>query len=293
MAFSPNKDSLNVLIPADSVGAFTVPEDRLKVWENDYVYLKPLGSYGTSPLYKKSNPEVPEYNLHIKLADPFETINRGMKVNEIIYPLTSLVNEKEELPVLTLDNKVIEIPEVTIHGQKRNVMRGKFMGTLDSIAKYDLYMDYICIYGVLNCPRHKRDEIGSSKATPGHYYYQIVAYGTPNEHAIRILYQPPHFKEDELLKMSNLSRVKAYHGNPEFYKPNYDKESEADIIPDFRNTLLWAPSVITDEKGEATLSFYCSDINTDFVGRIEGVSGSGLLGTENFEFTVRKLKITP
>ena len=199
---------------------------------------------------------MPEYNLHIKLADPFETINRGMKVNEIIYPLTSLVNEKEELPALTLDNKVIEIPEVTIHDQNRNVIRGKFMGTLDSIAKYDLYMDYICIYGVLNCPRHKRDEIGSSKATPGHYYYQIVAYGTPNEHAIRILYQPPHFKEDELLKMSNLSRVKAYHGNPEFYKPTYDKESEADIIPDFRNTLLWAPSVITDEKGEATLSFF-------------------------------------
>jgi hypothetical protein len=293
MAFSPNKDSLNVLIPADSVGAFTVPEDRLKVWENDYVYLKPFGSYGSRPIYKKTNPEVPEYNLHIRLDDPFETINHGMKVNEVIYPMASLVNEKEELQPVVTDNKVIEIPEVTIHGKKRNPIRGKFMGTLDSIVKYDLYMDYVCLYDVLNCPRHKRDDYGSSKAIPGHYYYQIIAYGTQVEHTIRILYQPPNFKEDEILKMNNMLRIKAYNGHREFYKPDYDKKSEADILPDFRNTLLWEPSVITNEEGEASLSFFCSDINTDFVGRIEGVGGEGLLGTGYFKFTVRKLKITP
>jgi hypothetical protein len=92
--------------------------------------------------------------------------------------------------------------------------------------------------------------------------------------------------------MNNLSVVKAFNGNRKFYKPNYDKEAEANVKPDFRNTLLWAPEVITNSKGEATLSFFCSDINSDFIGRIEGVGGDGLLGTADFKFTV-KMKITP
>jgi hypothetical protein len=64
-------------------------------------------------------------------------------------------------------------------------------------------------------------------------------------------------------------------------------------LPDFRNTLLWEPSVITDDKGEATLTFFCSDIYTDFIGRIEGVGGDGLLDSQYFKFTVRKLKFMP
>ena len=84
--------------------------------------------------------------------------------------------------------------------------------------------------------------------------------------------------------MNNMWRVKGYYGKREFYKPD-----EIDMqlpVPDARNTLLWAPSVVTDEKGEATVSFYCSDINTGFIGVAEGVDGTGLLGTDQCEFRV-------
>ena len=295
MAFSPNKDSVNVLIPADSAGRFTVSEERLKEWENDYVYLKPFGfgSWGSRPVYRRTSPETPEYNLHIKLTDPFETIDRCMRVKKIIYPLNSLINIKEKLTDLPSEYGFTKIPAVTIHGQKVKAIRGKFMGTIDSLTKYDLYLDYVCEFGVLNCPRHDRYEFGTTKPVPGNWYYQIIAYNTPAEHVISVVYQPPNFNEDELLKMSNLSRVKAYYSKREFYKPNYDKDKGDDLVPDFRNTLLWEPEVITDENGEATLSFFCSDINTDFVGRIEGVGGEGLLGTGDFKFTVRKLTPTP
>ena len=40
------------------------------------------------------------------------------------------------------------------------------------------------------------------------------------------------------------------------------------------------------KKGEAEVSFYCSDINTGFVGIAEGVDGMGLLGTGKCEFGV-------
>ena len=82
--------------------------------------------------------------------------------------------------------------------------------------------------------------------------------------------------------------MKGYCPKKEFYQPNYDKVSDENLISDYRNTLLWAPSVITDEKGEATVNFFCSDINFGFVGKVEGVSGEGLLGSKQFEFMVRR-----
>jgi hypothetical protein len=60
-------------------------------------------------------------------------------------------------------------------------------------------------------------------------------------------------------------------------------------LPDARNTLFWSPAVVTDENGEATVSFYCSDLNTTFTGRIEGTDGAGLLGLSNFDFRVLKI----
>ena len=59
-------------------------------------------------------------------------------------------------------------------------------------------------------------------------------------------------------------------------------------FPDYRNTLYWKPDLVTDEKGEAHIEFYCSDINDRFVGVIEGAGGTALLGRETFEFHVRK-----
>ena len=49
----------------------------------------------------------------------------------------------------------------------------------------------------------------------------------------------------------------------------------------------------TDENGDATISFYSSDINSEFAGRIEGVSNNGLLGEGSFKFSVRKVILSP
>ena len=64
----------------------------------------------------------------------------------------------------------------------------------------------------------------------------------------------------------------------------------SDPLPDFRNNMLWSPLTVTDKNGEATVEFYCSDLNTGFVGTIEGLSGDGLLCEGGFEFTVIKAK---
>lgn len=289
-AFSPNRDTVNVVIPTDSAGAFMVPPVLLKKWEDDYVYLKPFGSWGSRPKYNRITPEIPEYDLHIKLTDPFETINQHMKQSRITYPLNAIVKSKDENYTVPSADGVIEIEGITIKGKRENAIRGKYMRTIDSLTKYDLYHDYVCEYGYLNCPYHTRDDYGSTKPIPGNWYNQILGAGTPAVRVVRVAYYPPTFDEDQLLTMSNLSRVKSYVKVREFYKPDYDKNKGDDMIPDYRNTLLWEPSVFTDTKGEAKLSFFCSDINSTFTGRIEGVGGDGLLGAGYFSFSVRKAK---
>src|ERR1035437_337106 len=281
MAFSPNKDRTTVLIPTDSVGNFIVTPDHLKKFENENFYLKPAGT-------PKSKPR-------IKLMDPFETIDQEMSVNEIIYPDPNLIMTIDKTPVVPISSaKAIIIKEITIRGQKTKAIRGKYLGRLDSLAKLNVptgdNSDYVCKYNVLNCPNHDRYQQGTTKPVDGKRYkvpngadYSIVVYHSTS----------PEFTEEELLKMNIMLKMKAYYGNREFYQPNYDQDTIDAQIPDFRNTLLWEPSVLTDEKGAATLSFYCSDIYTDFIGRIEGVSREGLLGTGYFNFTVRKLKFNP
>ncbi|MBW9202342.1 hypothetical protein EVD33_05225 [Bacteroidales bacterium SW292] len=75
--------------------------------------------------------------------------------------------------------------------------------------------------------------------------------------------------------MNNIYHTKGYYGKREFYQPDeWDMQSS---VPDARNTLLWLPNLVTDENGEA--EFYCSDINTGFIGVVEGTDGQGLLGT--------------
>ena len=99
-----------------------------------------------------------------------------------------------------------------------------------------------------------------------------------------VTYHGETYSEEELLHMNNLYRTKGYYAAREFYQPD-----EIDMqlsTPDARNTLLWQPSIDTDEKGEATISFYCSDINTEFIGVVEGTDGAGLLGTGKCEFRV-------
>jgi hypothetical protein len=302
IAFSPNRDSLNLLITADSAGGFSVSADLLKRWETDYIYLKPVGTPGSEFTMHTVDPlAMPEYIIGIKLTDPFDIISTKMKKCEFVYPIPGLNLEYENLSDSSVtENGFIRIKEITIKGRKQNIIRGKYLGILDSLA---INADYVCPYGVLNCPRHPPDEpdpivsamngYGEKKPIPGKGYYVIYNYNTPAERVAKITYWPKRYSEEDLLKINNLARVKAYYGLREFYKPDYDKETEDFRIPDYRNTLLWEPSVITDEKGEATLSFFCSDINTDFVGRIEGVGGEGLLGTGYFKFTVRKLKIEP
>lgn len=225
-----------------------------------------------------------------KVFDPFEQINKIKPWQKINYPLEGPPKQAtaEDQPLLARGS--IKLKAVEIQGKTATVFRDKYIGHLDSMAKYDGLTDRA--HGSwLNCP-----VAGCSKELPieGKRYITWSGPNPPVSHPFSfnstntryVVYHYPQYTEEELLKMNGLARIKGYYPNKEFYQPDYDKEQ--DPLPDYRNTLLWAPNIITDENGNATLEFFTSDINSAFYGLVEGISANGMLGKATFEFIVTK-----
>jgi len=61
-----------------------------------------------------------------------------------------------------------------------------------------------------------------------------------------------------------------------FLSPDYSaSESKQNRIPDFRNTLFWAPSVKPDIEDKITIEFWASDLPGDYVLDIQGITAQG------------------
>lgn len=287
-------DGNSMYVWADSAGFFTVGTDMLKELRGGYVYLKPM-------LSKELKPK-------LEIEDYFSQIDSIRKKKNRYYPLIDLSQSVKEtildMPVVSNDSTIL-LDEVVVTRKARRPFRDKFMGRLDSLAQMDIDMPWVCPEGHLENYKDGYTVHHDPRYCPNAYIVPLEKRSKPVEgKAYRIIkpkyfdggkwfivedeqtviYHGPIYSEEELLRRNNLWRTKGYYAAREFYKPD-----EIDMqlsTPDARNTLLWEPSVITDEKGEAEVSFYCSDINTGFTGVAEGVDGTGLLGSGKCEFRV-------
>jgi hypothetical protein len=276
MVFSTDESQKRTLT-SDSLGRFALaPENFVK---GRWMYLKHFdASKG-------------EYTVAVE--DYFKAIGDVSKNMEYDYPNAGRITEeqKEDIPPGRMGMGTINLDEVKIVAKKQNVFRDKYMGHLDSLAKFEGNTDFIAPnsswlnipvgYGGTRPVEGKTYTTWNGPNPPHSYPFSFDA--TNSKH---VVYHYPKFTEEELLKKFNLSRIKGYYEQREFYQPNYDKESNS--LPDYRNTVLWAPEVMTNENGEATIDFFCSDINSSFLGIVEGVGREGLLGKKEFHFSVVK-----
>jgi hypothetical protein len=61
-----------------------------------------------------------------------------------------------------------------------------------------------------------------------------------------------------------------------FVSPDYSStDTKITHIPDYRNTLYWNPSVMTDKDGRAVIEFWSSDNKADYLINIEGIAENG------------------
>ncbi|MBE7178869.1 MAG: carboxypeptidase regulatory-like domain-containing protein, partial [Mucilaginibacter polytrichastri] len=75
--------------------------------------------------------------------------------------------------------------------------------------------------------------------------------------------------------------------NRDFYRPKYPVKTRAKGAVDNRVTLHWEPNIITDEKGEAQVSFYTSDQKGTYRIILEGADMLGGVGSATEVIGVR------
>jgi alpha-2-macroglobulin-like protein len=107
----------------------------------------------------------------------------------------------------------------------------------------------------------------------------VALYGGEASNGVIIITTRSRFlsfkKGHEARYSSLIIKPRQFSATREFYAepPAKDKKRE-----DFRTTIHWAPSVVTDAKGDATLSFFNNDAVSSFRITAEGFNATGLLG---------------
>ena len=290
----PSTENRFVLI--DSLGKFVVPTDLMLGLRGGYVYLKPMldkDEYKPSVIVEETFGKAD--SLRKSCLSYFPYMNPSQVLSEL----------QLDYPIISQDSSIL-LSEITVTGKKGRVFRDKMMGRLDSLAQMNQNGAYVCTtcnhlinYKVEynahhnefgRCPaRGRKPPINGKSYTIAKFKYHQPISGGYTFSVIdrqKVIYEGPVYTEEELLRMNNLWRVKGYYGTREFYQP--DELDMQSPMPDARNVLLWKPDIVTDEKGEAEVEFFCSDINTSFVGVMEGTDGLGNLGTSQCEFRVLK-----
>ena len=287
--FSPQSDTSFVV--SDSLGHFEVdPDLMLEMWGN--VYLKPL---------------VPKPKPKLTFVDPFDSINFHRQGRERYLSLNQAFASEKEEDVFYFDPDVTVLREATVKAGRYGVVRDKVTGYLDSLSLL-ASPEWVCEHGFLNdwhgYSHHPEACVGCSLVAKEHLapkrgeVYHVVKYipwpGHPdglwmvdmNDRPHDVVYYGPQYTEEELLEMYGMSKAQGYHPKREFYEP--DTIDLATPTPDYRNLLQWRPAVLTDENGVAEIPFAASDVNTEFVGLVEAVDGTGLLGAQIYTFRVMK-----
>nr|WP_294870564.1 hypothetical protein [uncultured Pedobacter sp.] len=78
----------------------------------------------------------------------------------------------------------------------------------------------------------------------------------------------------------------------EFYSPKYTARSITDMS-DIRSTIYWAPNIITDKDGKATIDFYAADNPGTYTVIIEGADLQGHLGVKRKQIIVKRYQDRP
>ena len=296
-AFSPQGDTCSIL--TDSSGRFEIVPQQMREMQGK-IYLKPFLT--------------DKYKAKVSVENPFDTINLFRQGREHYLPQNHILETDNGEQFVFSDDKVILLDDVVVKAKRGKIQRDKVTGFLDSLANVEgMGPEWVCFHVnqndftdtlfILNdyypdftahpVNRHCDNDIG--KPIPGKTYTVLKVHtyidGVGREGGVyynmmQIVYPKRTYTDEQLMKMYGLSRTQGYYPKREFYEPDsFDLASSA---PDPRNLLQWQPSVMTDDNGVAEISFAASDVNTEFIGIVEAIDGSGLMGCQTFSFRVLK-----
>ena len=288
-AISPQGDTC--LVMTNSLGRFEIDAELMSLLPGN-VYLKPMTAK-------------PQVNL--SMESPFDTIDTYRQGRTRYLAQNQIVEVEQEEPFY-YDPDVTVLSEARIRARRLGVARDKVTGYLDSLAIL-ASGEWVCDCAAGAAKGYLNDYHGYSHHPEGYTPSREVKHMMPKRGEVYriIMYKPgvdgkwymdmdhppqdivytgPQYNEEELLSMYGMSKAQGYHPAREFYEP--DELDLASPTPDYRNLLQWRSAVLTDENGVAEIPFAASDVNTEFVGLVEAVDGTGLIGAQTFTFRVIK-----
>ena len=295
-AFSPQGDTCTIL--TDSSGRFEI-DPQLMVKMPGRIYLKPFLT--------------DRYKAKLFFASPFDTIN-AYRLDRPQYLSQNHIFETDNgEQIVYSDDKVILLEDVVVKAKRGAVYHDKVTGFLDSLANVEgMGLEWVCIHinrdditdtlfilndypGFTAHPESNYCTGKLGKPIPGKEYTVLKVHTYINDvgqevgvfyNKMQIVYPKRTYTDEQLMRMYGLSRTQGYYPKRDFYQP--DKFDLTSSAPDPRNLLQWQPAVMTDDNGVAEIPFAASDVNTEFIGIVEAIDGSGLMGCQTFSFRVLK-----
>ncbi len=172
-------------------------------------------------------------------------------------PLPSALVNNNEL-ILKNDERIPQLQEVIITAKKDNSFHYTPRNRLRNV-----YKDYVCINGILNCPYHKT----GFPPVQGEMY-RLSLYG-----------QPVVYTRLAVPDQSIFTPVNGVHLQKEFYETDFTDPNE----PAFFSTIYWNYGlVLNNTQKEAALSFYTGDIKGKFRVVVQGVTNNDVVYVEQF-----------
>ena len=298
-AISPQGDTC--LVMTDSLGRFEIDAELMGSLPGN-VYLKPLAAKPKAKL---------------ALDNPFDSIKVYRQGRDRYLSQNLVFEPGQDEPFFYYDPETTLLREATVKAKRYSVARDKVTGYLDSLAIMSAGA-WVCdcewaeegVKGFLNdyngYTHHPEGSFlaseyfgqGGKRMQPirGHKYALIKLEHYPeskrgdvyvvSDFIPDFTYTGPDISEEDLLEMNGMWKAQGYYPKREFYEP--DELDLAGPTPDYRNLLQWRPAVLTDENGIAEIPFAASDVNTEFIGLVEAIDGTGLMGAQLFTFRVLK-----
>jgi hypothetical protein len=134
--------------------------------------------------------------------------------------------------------------------------------------------DYVCLNGILNCTNHPNDR-----------YEPIVgrSYGVRNFGGSSTVTRETYYGCTALTQQAKneyLFSMNGIYNRKEYYVTDLTKVDAGD--PQYLSTLYWNYSVLTNANGEATVTFYTSDIEGKFRIVVQGITKDNVVYGEQF-----------
>ena len=131
------------------------------------------------------------------------------------------------------------------------------------------------IHNVLSLPLSEVESIVYIAGLSASPFQNAWSAGEVSPYPVLMVRTKPYYRSDIVPYNVSTTYPLGWQKPARFYSPKYDTpESKRSKAKDNRITLYWNPAVKLDENGEATISFYTSDSDSQYRIEVEGRSAA-------------------